>query len=127
MDSAYVIMRGVHLTAVVLSGCLFMGRGAAMLLGKQGMMRPALRYASYAIDTVLLISAIALATVLALNPLSTPWLALKIGLVVLYIVLGSLALKRARTRQGKALAYAAALICFILIAHVAHTQDALFG
>ncbi|CAM4171782.1 SirB2 family protein [Kerstersia similis] len=126
MDSAYAFIRGAHLAAVMLSGCLFMGRGAAMLLGFPGMMRPALRYASYAIDTVLLASAVALAAVLALNPLSTPWLALKIGLVVLYIVLGSFALKRARTRQGKAIAYAAALICFILIAHVAHTRETLF-
>lgn len=124
---AYTLLRVVHLAAVALSGCLFMGRGAAMLLGLQNMMHPALRYLSYAIDTVLLGSAIALAATLALNPLQTPWLALKIGLVMLYIVLGSLALKRARTRQGKLLAYGGALICFVMIAHVAHRQTGLFA
>lgn len=127
MDSTYLLWRSIHVGAVVLSGCLFMGRGAAMLLGRPGMMRPALRYLSYGIDTVLLVSAVTLATVLALNPLSTPWLALKIGLVVLYVVLGSFALKRARTRQGKILAYAAALICFIMIAHLAHSQPVLWS
>ena len=48
------------------------------------------------VDTVLLASALAMAWMLRLNPLTTPWLAAKIVGLLLYIALGMLALRPGR-------------------------------
>ncbi len=55
-----------------------------------------MRWVSYVIDTALLVAALALVAILRLNPLVTPWLAVKLAFVIAYIVFGALALKRAR-------------------------------
>ena len=56
-----------------------------------------LRYLSYSIDTVLLTAALMLATILHQYPFVHGWLTVKVLLLVVYIVLGSFALKRGRT------------------------------
>ena len=55
------------------------------------MARP-LRVLSYAIDTALLAAGLGLAVMLRLNPLVVSWLGVKIGLLSIYIVFGSMAL-----------------------------------
>lgn len=107
----YLPLRQAHVTAVTSSLTLFALRGAAVLAGRGWAMRRPWRVASVAIDTVLLAAGVALWTLLALNPVRDVWLAAKMALLVAYVVLGSCALKRARTRRGKALAFAAAAAC----------------
>jgi uncharacterized membrane protein SirB2 len=46
-------------------------------------------------------------------------------LLVAYIVLGTMALRRARTLTGKVLAFAAALTCFVMMFTIARTHDPL--
>ena len=58
-----------------------------------------LRYLPHAVDTVLLTTALMLTTVIHQYPFSTGWLTAKVVLLVAYIVLGSIALKRGRTRR----------------------------
>jgi uncharacterized membrane protein SirB2 len=82
-------------------------------------MAPGLRRLSYAIDTALLGAALLLLAILDLNPFVVPWLGTKIGLLLLYIVLGSLALKRAPTRRLRAASLVAALLCFGFMVSVA--------
>jgi uncharacterized membrane protein SirB2 len=50
---------------------------------------------------------------------------MKVLLLVVYVVLGSLALKRARSRRASALAYAAALATYLAIIGVARTHHPL--
>ncbi|MDO9096018.1 MAG: SirB2 family protein [Rubrivivax sp.] len=59
---------------------------------------------------------------LSLHPLRDGWLGAKRLLIVAYIVIGSLALKRAPTRPTKALAFAAALACVAGVAAIALTH-----
>ena len=54
-------------------------------------------------------TAIAMVVVGGIDLLQSPWLLAKIGALGLYIVLGSVALKRATTRTGQAAAGLAAL------------------
>jgi uncharacterized membrane protein SirB2 len=82
------------------------------------------RYASYAIDTVLLAAAVTLAGVLDLAPLVDPWLTTKLVLVVSYVVLGSLALKRAPTQSGRRISLVAALLVFAIVVVVARDHGA---
>jgi uncharacterized membrane protein SirB2 len=56
---------------------------------------------------------------------ASPWLGAKLLLLVLYIVLGSLALKRARTPAARRACYAGALMVYMFMASVALSHQAL--
>ncbi|MDQ8021445.1 MAG: SirB2 family protein [Moraxellaceae bacterium] len=115
----YLTIKSAHVGLVMLSGSLFFLRGLAVLSGLRWVMHAGVRYASYCIDTALLAAALMLLGILHLNPFTQPWLLVKLGLLVAYIVCGSFALKRARTPAGKAIAFVAALACFVTIYLVA--------
>ena len=121
----YPLARATHISLVLTSGALFVARGVAVLLGAHWAMVPAVRRLSYTIDTALLGAALLLLAILDLNPFAVPWLATKIVLLLLYIVLGSLALKRAPTAGLRMLSLAAALLCFGFMLAVAITHHPL--
>ncbi|MFP5466629.1 MAG: SirB2 family protein, partial [Gammaproteobacteria bacterium] len=56
---------------------------------------------------------------LQLHPWQQTWLGVKLVLLLVYIVLGSLALKRAPTRAGKAFFFVAALTVIGFMASIA--------
>src|SRR5262245_48028915 len=101
MIEFYPQIKFVHVTAVILSGLLFTLRGSAQLLGARWTMAAPLRYLSYTIDTTLLTAALMLATMLQQYPFVNAWLTVKVTLLVVYVVLGSFALKRGRTRTAR--------------------------
>lgn len=109
MIEFYLQVKAVHVASVLASAGLFALRGAAALAGARWAMAAPLRYLSYTIDTVLLTAAMMLLTMLKLNPFQVPWLSVKLALLVLYVILGSLALKRARSPRARAVCYFAAL------------------
>lgn len=119
MSEHYLLIKQVHVLAVIASVSLFSLRGMAMLAGSRLVAAAPLRWLSYGIDTVLLAAALALLAVLRLNPFTTPWLATKLVLLLAYIVLGSLALKRGRTRARRGLWLLAALAVFTFLYGVA--------
>ncbi len=110
----YPHIKLAHMALVAASGALFALRGAAVLAGQAWPLRKSLRLASVAIDTTLLAAGAALWSLLSLDPLRDAWLGMKLLLLVLYVVLGTLALKRAR-----APAYVAAIACFLFMVSVA--------
>jgi len=119
----YLQIRDVHVTAVVASGTLFLGRGALALARWRHVMHPVLRYGSMLIDTVLLAAGITLMFVIHQYPFVNGWLTAKLVLLVVYIVLGTLALKRARTQGVRATCYLLALATFAYIISVALAHD----
>ncbi|HEU4591474.1 MAG TPA: SirB2 family protein [Steroidobacteraceae bacterium] len=121
----YPDIRWVHICAVIASGSLFALRGAGVLAGARWPMWAPLRYLTYTVDTVLLTAALMLATILHQYPFVHAWLTVKVCLLVVYIVLGSLALKRARTRRARAIYYVAALGVFLFIVSVARAHHPL--
>jgi uncharacterized membrane protein SirB2 len=123
MIEFYPQIKLVHIAAVLASGSLFALRGAAVQAGAGWAMAVPLRYLSYTIDTVLLTAALMLLTVLKLQPLVNPWLLAKIALLIVYIVLGTMALKRARSRRARAVAYVAALLVYGMIISIARAHD----
>jgi uncharacterized membrane protein SirB2 len=125
MIEFYLQIKSVHVAMVIASGLLFALRGAAVLAGARWAMAAPLRYLSYTIDTTLLTAALMLLTALKLNPFTVPWLAVKLGLLVVYVVLGSLALKRARSRRSRAAFYVAALATFGFMYFVARAHHPL--
>ena len=91
----YVYIKSLHIGLISASGVLFFVRGVAVLTGQHWPMRKPWCRLSYAIDTLLLSAGVTLWAILSLGPIQNPWLGTKLLLLLLYIVLGSLALKRA--------------------------------
>ena len=123
MIEFYPQIKFVHVAAVILSGSLFALRGSLMLARSRFTNHPALRYLSYAIDTLLLTAALMLVTILHQYPFVQSWLTVKVLLLVVYIMLGTLALKRGRARAVQVTCYFAALLVFAFIVSVARTHN----
>jgi uncharacterized membrane protein SirB2 len=66
-----------------------------------------------------------LAWQLGYSPLEQPWLATKIVALLLYIVIGSVAIKRGKTRRIRLIAWIAAQGVFFYIVSVALTHNPL--
>lgn len=77
------------------------------------------RVAPHIIDTVFLGSGIVLVFLLQLNAFSQAWLLAKFTGLVVYIVLGTVALKRGPTLRIRVIAFVAALAVFAYIVGVA--------
>lgn len=75
-------------------------------------------------DTLLLIAGIALAVMSRQYPLEMPWLTAKLIALVVYIILGSLALRWAKRWRLSALFGTLALICVGYIVLVAYSRSA---
>jgi uncharacterized membrane protein SirB2 len=115
----YLQIKWTHIAAVIASGVLFVLRGIAVQAGARWAMAAPLRYLSYAIDTTLLIAAMMLITILHQYPFVQAWLTVKVCLLVVYIALGTFALKRGRTRRVRLVCFFAALAVYAFIISVA--------
>lgn len=120
----YHALKQAHVAFAVTSVALFTLRGVGVLAGARWPMAALLRRASVVIDTLLIGAGASLWWLLSLQPLRERWLGVKLVLIVVYIVLGSLALKRAPTPAGRAAAFVAALACIATVAAIALTRDA---
>lgn len=113
----------VHVGCVIATGGGFLARGALMLVGSPLLEARIVRVVPHVIDTALLVSAIAMAAMAQLSPLAHPWLLAKIVGLLVCIVLGSLALRRGRTRGSRRATFAGAVFTFANIVGVALTRD----
>lgn len=116
-------LKHLHVTCVALSYALFFLRGVWMLRGTLAQQGRWVRIVPHVVDSVLLVSAIALAVQLGISPLSAPWLLAKIIALLLYIALGAVALRRGRTRRIRLAAWLSAQAVFFYIVSVAVTHD----
>ncbi len=124
MIEFYAQIRWVHIACIIASGSLFLLRGSLVLAGQQRIaMRAPLRFLSYGIDTVLLSAALMLLTILPHAMFANGWLTVKLVLVVVYIVLGSVALKLGRTARARTTAFVAALAVYLGIIAIARAHD----
>jgi uncharacterized membrane protein SirB2 len=121
----YPQIKAVHIAAVIASGSLFALRGAAVQFGAKWAVAAPLRYLSYSIDTVLLTAALMLATILHQLPFVQGWLTAKVLLLVCYVVLGTFALKRGRTRVVRTTCWIAALLVYLFIVSIARAHHPL--
>jgi uncharacterized membrane protein SirB2 len=121
----YYWLKQIHVFSVLLSFALFLSRGTWVLAGRSLPRHPILRALPHTVDTVLLGSALWLTTVIQQFPFRDAWLTVKVVLLVVYIVLGSLALRRAPTRAGRAIAFVAAVVTFLFMFSVARYRHPL--
>lgn len=123
MIEFYPQIKWVHVAAVLASGTIFLLRGLAVQGNARWPMTAPVRYLSYSIDTVLLTAALMLLTILPGAVYANGWLTVKLTLLVVYVVLGTIALKRGRTRNVRLVSFVAALAVYgsiIAIARLHH-------
>jgi len=121
---AYLAVRWLHVGCAALTIAGFAGRGVLMLRGSALLEHRFVRVAPHVVDTVLLASAVWLAWFLGQVPFVHGWITAKVLALLAYIVLGSIALKRGRTKGIRAGAFAAALAAAAYLVAVALTRDA---
>jgi uncharacterized membrane protein SirB2 len=125
---SYEALKMIHVCAVALSFCGFAARGIGVLREASWVRRRLVRTLPHVIDTVLLASALGMLWVVRLPPWATPWLRAKVVGLVIYIALGMVALRPARTaragrpRRTRLLAWIGALAVFGYIVSVAVTK-----
>jgi uncharacterized membrane protein SirB2 len=118
-----VTVKYLHISFVAMSFILFFVRGIWMLQTSSMLQQRWVKLLPHIIDTALLASAITLAIQLSLSPLANPWLMAKIIALLLYIVLGTIAIKRGKTKNIRLIAWLLALAVFIYMLLVAKTHQ----
>lgn len=126
MLSAYPLLLTLHLVSVGLSITIFFIRGIGVVVLRHAWpMTGAWRRMSVAVDVVLLIAGALLWATMSHNPMREPWLGVKLLLLLVYIMLGSFALKRAKTLAAKRRFMIAALLVVGLMISIAITRQPL--
>jgi len=120
---AYLVAKALHVGCAALSIGGFAARGALMLADSPLLSAKPVRIVPHIVDTVLLASAIWLAW--NLGQFSQGWVHAKIAGLAAYIALGTIALKRGRTKGVRAVAFVAALAAAGYIVTVALTRNPL--
>ncbi|HEV7137741.1 MAG TPA: SirB2 family protein [Steroidobacteraceae bacterium] len=127
----YATLKLIHVSAVALSFSGFTARGIGALRRASWVRHPLARTIPHLVDTILLLSALGMLWVVRLSPWALPWLRAKIIGLVVYILLGVLALRPSVTARlqkplpVRLIAWAAAILVFGYIVSVAVTKSPL--
>ena len=119
----YSLLKHFHLTTVAITLTLFLLRGAWMMADSPRLQARWVRIVPHVNDTLLLVSGFGLAIMLGQYPLVNGWLTAKLFALIVYIVLGTVALKRGKTRRTRIAAWIAALLVLGYIVAVAVAHD----
>jgi len=120
---SYLLLKHLHITCVVLSGLGFALRGFWMLQESARLQARWVRVLPHGIDTLLLLSALSMAFLSGQYPFAQDWLTAKLAGLLVYIVLGAVALKRGKTKEIRRLALVGAFMAFGYIVSVALTRQ----
>lgn len=121
------LVKQLHVALAVLTACSFCVRGYWMLARSPRLQSPWTRRLPHVVDALLLTTGVAMAIGLSISPLAHPWLAIKLFGVVVYVVIGSIALKRGRSYRQRAVALLVSLLVLAYIFAVALHHDAWVG
>ncbi len=121
----YLILRHLHVTCVVLSGLGFALRGWWMLNDSPRLMARLTRVVPHVVDTLLLGSALVMAWLSGQYPFAQGWLTAKFFGLLIYILCGTMALKRGKTKAQRSLFLVLAITAYAYIVGVALTRSPL--
>lgn len=119
----YLAIKHLHISCAILSGTLFALRGYWMLSASAMLQRRWVKITPHIVDTLLLGSALIMVFWSRQYPFVESWLTAKVVALVLYIALGTIALKRGRTRTTRTVALLAAIAVFFYIVSVALSKQ----
>lgn len=121
----YVTIKHIHITSAMLSGSFFVLRGIWMMRESTMLQNRVVKILPHVVDTILLASALIMVFWSGQYPFVQNWLTVKVFALIAYIVFGTVALKRGRTRSVRVCAFVAAIVVFAYIGLVAMTKQAL--
>jgi uncharacterized membrane protein SirB2 len=121
----YFAIKHLHITCAALSGSFFLLRGTWMLRDSAMLQQRWVKVLPHIVDTVLLVSALIMVFWSRQYPFVQNWLTAKVIALVAYIALGTIAIKRGKTKGKRTAAFIAALAVFAYIVSVAITKQAL--
>lgn len=119
------MIKSIHLIAVSTTIILFFVRYLWMIIDSPLLQKKWVKILPHIIDSVLLVSAIILAIQISQYPLVDAWLSAKVFALLVYIVLGSIALKRGKTKAIRVVSGVLAITSFGYMLSVAITKSAL--
>jgi len=129
--SAYTFLISLHLTTVILTISLFVLRYWWNFTGNPRVQARWMRIVPHAVDTLLLLSGLGLIVVTRYIPFTAngAWLTEKLFGVIIYIVLGFIALGRHRPRSQQTgfIAFLLGLVVLYIIIKLATTKIPILG
>lgn len=123
--SVYLTLKLFHIIFAAVTFLGFAARGYWMIVASDLLDHRVTRIAPHIIDTLFLASGIGMLLAISLNPLAQPWLLAKFGGLILYVLLGTVAIKRGSNRNIRIGAFIAALATFAYIVGVGLTRSTL--
>lgn len=114
----------IHMTTAFISIALFIIRGFWVFNHSAMMNKKWVKIVPHVNDTILLVAAIFLTFGISQYPFTHDWLTAKLIALLLYIVFGMFALKRAKETKNKVIFFVLALLTFGYIVGVALTRSA---
>ncbi|MCZ4337429.1 SirB2 family protein [Shewanella colwelliana] len=124
MDSLYPAIKHIHLTFIALSVLFFIVRFVLHIRQSPIMDKKFVKVAPHVIDTLLLLSGLTLCFIIKQYPFQDAWLTEKIGAVVAYIFLATIALKANRNTLFKVFAALGAIAWIVYAAKIAMFKQA---
>lgn len=121
----FAALKTIHVATVILSYAMFFVRGVWMLVDSPLLARRWVPVAPHVNDTLLLAAALWMTAVIHRYPGTDAWLTAKLAGLIVYILLGTIALRPRRSKRVRAAAWIAAQIVFAYIVAVAITRDPL--
>ena len=109
------MLKLAHVACVVISGSLFIYRYARLSMRPDQPLAKALKVLPHINDTVLLVSAIGMLSLIGLNPFTTPWLLAKILALLVYITLGAICMRSLPGSKRQTVSFVGAISVFAYI------------
>ena len=122
-NMSFAAVKIIHIISIISSYILFSLRGIWMIRDSPLLRQRWVKIFPHVIDTILLVSAIALVTMIQQYPGFHLWLSAKIGGLLLYIFFGMMALRFGKTQRIKIISWVLAQIVFFYIVLVALTKS----
>lgn len=116
----YEFVKYIHVTAITLSISGFIFRVLLKLNDSPYQTKYWFKKLPHKVDIILLASALTMVYILGVNPFTTFWIAEKIIGLLIYIMLGMVALRWGKTKNIKIMAAGLAVMVFSYIVYVAH-------
>ena len=109
----------LHLLTIFFSISGFILRGIWMMSDSAKLSQRWVKIVPHINDTLLLVSGVCMVVIAKIYPWENTWLAAKLMALVVYILLGTVALKRGKTKNRKIIAWILALLVFVYMLMVA--------
>jgi uncharacterized membrane protein SirB2 len=116
-------LKTIHIACAALTLAGFLLRGLWMLRESPRLQQRLVRVLPHVVDTGLFLTGAIMVITRHGGAVWQPWLLAKLGGILLYIVLGMLALRPGRPRMLRVAAFVLALPVFAWIVSVAHTRS----